>query len=56
MLQLPILCLQVTQSFEMYSTFAPTTSKAAAITSVNKLLKWCKKEEGTLFILNAPTF
>jgi len=45
-----------TQSFELYAAFAPTTSKTAAINAINKLLKWCKKEEGTLFILNAPTF
>ena len=47
---------QATQSFELYAAFAPTTSKTAAINAINKLLKWCKKEEGTLFILNAPTF
>ncbi len=59
-LRLPLLdvmlfVLQVTQSFEVYAAFAPTMTKAAAIEAVNKLLRWCKKEESSLFILNAPT-
>ena len=46
----------LTQSFELYATFSPTTSKLAVITSVNKLLRWVKKEEEKMFILSAPTF
>merc|ERR1712241_634066 len=42
----------LTQSFELYATFSPTTSKLAVITSVNKLLRWVKKEEEKMFILS----
>ena len=46
----------LTQSFELYSVFSPTTSKLKVITAVNKLLRWIKKEEDKMFILSAPTF
>ena len=46
----------LTQSFELYATFAPMTSKLKVITAVNKLLRWIKKEEDKMFILSAPTF
>lgn len=46
----------LTQAFELYAVFSPTTSKLAVITAVNKLLRWVKKEEDRLFILTAPTF
>ena len=46
----------LTQSFELYAVFAPTTSKLRVITAVNKLLRWIKKEESDRFILSAPTF
>ena len=46
----------LTQSFELYAVFAPTTSKLRIITAVNKLLRWIKKEESDRFILSAPTF
>jgi len=45
-----------TQAFELFAVFAPTASKFAVLTAVNKLLKWAKKEEEKLFILTAPTF
>ncbi len=45
-----------TQGFELYAAFSPMTSKAAAVEAVNKLLKWCKREESSIFILNGPTF
>jgi hypothetical protein len=47
---------QATQSFELYAAFDPLASKNKAMNGVNKLLKWCKKEENSLFILSAPTF
>lgn len=47
---------QVTQTFELYAAFAPDATKATAIKTINAMLKWCKKEETSLFILDAPTF
>ncbi|XP_046431414.1 vacuolar fusion protein MON1 homolog A [Neodiprion virginianus] len=46
----------VTSGFELYLTFEPLVTKPDAINSVSKLLKWIKKEEERLFILNSPTF
>ncbi|PNF25223.1 Vacuolar fusion protein MON1-like protein A [Cryptotermes secundus] len=46
----------VTSGFELYVTFEPLITKHSAINAVNKLLRWIKKEEDRLFILNAPTF
>ncbi|XP_015591269.1 protein SAND [Cephus cinctus] len=46
----------VTSGFELYVTFEPLVTKPDAINSVSKLLKWIKKEEERLFILNSPTF
>ncbi|XP_067002562.1 vacuolar fusion protein MON1 homolog [Anabrus simplex] len=46
----------VTSGFELYVTFEPLVTKHGAINAVNKLLRWIKKEEDRLFILNAPTF
>merc|ERR1739848_140026 len=41
----------VTSGFELYATFSPLTSKETAMNAANKLLRWVKKEEDTLFIL-----
>ncbi|CAH1784209.1 unnamed protein product [Owenia fusiformis] len=46
----------VTSGFELYAVFGPLVTKPTAINSINKLLKWIKKEEDRLFILNSPTF
>lgn len=46
----------VTSGFELYATFSPLASKASAIHAVNKLLRWIKKEEDLLFIINSYTF
>lgn len=46
----------VTSGFELYASFSPLTSKAAAINAVNRLLRWIKKEEDVLFIINSYTF
>ena len=45
-----------TASFEVYACFAPNVSKNTATHAVNSLLKWLKKEEDRLFVMNAPTF
>ncbi|XP_020293274.1 vacuolar fusion protein MON1 homolog A [Pseudomyrmex gracilis] len=46
----------VASGFELYVTFEPLITKPDAIEAVSKLLKWIKKEEERLFILNSPTF
>lgn len=45
-----------TSGFELYVALEPLVKKSAAISAVNKLLKWVKKEEERIFIMNAPTF
>ncbi|XP_074645547.1 vacuolar fusion protein MON1 homolog A-like [Tubulanus polymorphus] len=46
----------VTAGFELYTVFGPLVTKPIAIHSIEKLLKWIKREEARLFILNSPTF
>ncbi|XP_067932377.1 protein SAND-like [Watersipora subatra] len=46
----------VTKAFELYSVFSPLITKQAAISSVNKLLSWLKKEDSRLFINSQTTF
>ena len=53
---LHVLLLQVTQGFELYAVFGPLITKTGAIHAVNKLLRWIKREEDRLFILNSVTF
>lgn len=45
----------VESNFELFTTFNPLTSKTSATQMVFKLLKWIKKEESKLFILNSHT-
>lgn len=47
---------QVTNGFELYLCFSPLGTKAIAISAVNKLLKWIRKEEDRLFILSPLTY
>jgi len=46
----------VTSGFELYASFSPLTSKATVLNVVNKLIRWIKKEEDSLFIINSFTF
>jgi len=46
----------MTAGFELYAVFEPLVTKPAIINAVNQLLKWIRKEEDRLFILNSPTF
>ncbi|XP_037877067.1 protein SAND [Bombyx mori] len=46
----------VTNGFELYVTFDPLMEKDHAIKAVDRLLRWIKKEEERIFIMNAPTF
>uniref|UniRef100_A0A915J393 Vacuolar fusion protein MON1 homolog n=1 Tax=Romanomermis culicivorax TaxID=13658 RepID=A0A915J393_ROMCU len=42
----------ITGNFELYAVFNPLVSKTVAIGSVERLMRWLKKEEDRLFILN----
>ncbi|KAL7408424.1 hypothetical protein ABVT39_023299 [Epinephelus coioides] len=46
----------VTSGFELYLCFSPLGTKAMAVSAVNKLLKWIRKEEDRLFILSPLTY
>uniref|UniRef100_A0ABM5FKM0 Vacuolar fusion protein MON1 homolog n=1 Tax=Pogona vitticeps TaxID=103695 RepID=A0ABM5FKM0_9SAUR len=46
----------VTSAFELYVCFSPLATKAAAVSAVNKLMKWIRKEEDRLFILAPQTY
>lgn len=46
----------VTRGFELYLCFSPLGTKAMAVSAVTKLLKWIRKEEDRLFILNPLTY
>lgn len=46
----------VTNGFELYLCFSPLGTKASAVSAVNKLLKWIRKEEDRLFILSPLTY
>lgn len=44
---------QSTSGFELYLCFSPLATKSLAMSAVTKLLKWIRKEEDRLFILNS---
>ncbi|KAG2219483.1 hypothetical protein INT45_010403 [Circinella minor] len=46
----------ITSSFELYVVFKHGTSKPNIISSANQLLRWIKKNEDSLFILDSPVF
>ncbi|MBN3302093.1 SAND protein, partial [Amia calva] len=46
----------VTSGFELYLCFSPLGTKALAVATINKLLKWIRKEEDRLFILSPQTY
>lgn len=52
----PPLLPQSTSGFELYLCFSPLATKALAMLAVTKLLKWIRKEEDRLFILNSLTY
>eukprot|EP01136_Pigoraptor_vietnamica_P033800 Opistho-1_new@97037 len=51
-----IMLAWITAGFELYTAFSPLASKPAAINAINRLLRWIKREEDKLFILNAQLF
>ncbi|KAF9586184.1 Vacuolar fusion protein mon1b [Lunasporangiospora selenospora] len=46
----------ITTSFELYAAFGPLVSKNAMVQMSNKLLRWIRKQEENLLILNSPSF
>ncbi|XP_061473771.1 vacuolar fusion protein MON1 homolog A isoform X2 [Rhineura floridana] len=46
----------VTNAFELYVCFSPLGTKAAAVSAVNKLMRWIRKEEDRLFLLTPQTY
>ncbi|XP_025897293.1 vacuolar fusion protein MON1 homolog A [Nothoprocta perdicaria] len=46
----------VTSAFELYICYSPLGTKAGAISAVNKLMKWIRREEERLFILTPQTY
>lgn len=42
--------------FEIYCTFTPLVAKEVAITACNRALRWIKREEGSLFMLQLNTW
>ncbi|KAG0199389.1 Vacuolar fusion protein mon1b [Mortierella sp. GBA30] len=46
----------ITPRFELYAVFGPLVSKSAVVLMSNKLLKWIRKHEDSLLILNSPSF
>lgn len=42
--------------FEIYCTFTPLVAKEVAITACNRALRWIKREESSLFMLQALTW
>ncbi|KAF9127663.1 Vacuolar fusion protein mon1b [Mortierella sp. 14UC] len=46
----------ITSGFELYAVFGPLVSKSAVVLMSNKLLKWIRKQEDSLLILNSPSF
>lgn len=45
-----------TNEHEIYAIFSPLTTKAVAHYSIQKIIKWVKKEETKYVIWNSPTF
>ncbi|ORZ02160.1 vacuolar fusion protein MON1, partial [Syncephalastrum racemosum] len=45
---------KITSSFELYVVFGAGTSKQMMISSSNQLLRWIKKNEESLFIVDSP--
>uniref|UniRef100_A0A6I8PHL5 Vacuolar fusion protein MON1 homolog n=1 Tax=Ornithorhynchus anatinus TaxID=9258 RepID=A0A6I8PHL5_ORNAN len=46
----------VTGAFELYMCYSPLGTKASAVSAINKLMRWIRKEEDRLFILTPLTY
>ena len=47
---------QITQPFEIYLSLSQWLPKTAAINAANAVARWIKKEEGRIFLYDAPVF
>jgi Trafficking protein Mon1. len=47
---------QLTQPFELYIALSSRLPKSAAVGAANAVARWVKKEEGRLFLRDAPVF
>jgi hypothetical protein len=48
--------VQFTQPFELYLALPPSLPKAACVSVANKVARWVRREEGNLFLKDAPVF
>ncbi|KAG1772371.1 DUF254-domain-containing protein [Suillus occidentalis] len=46
----------ITQPFELYVVLSPRLPKTAVINAANAVTRWVKKQEGQLFLRDAPVF
>jgi len=46
----------ITQPFELYIALSPRLPKTAAVGAANAVARWVKREEGKLFLRDAPVF
>ncbi|KAH8825219.1 trafficking protein Mon1-domain-containing protein [Flagelloscypha sp. PMI_526] len=46
----------ITQPFELYIAISPRLPKSAVVGAANSVARWVKKEEGRLFLKDAPVF
>ncbi|KAF9221613.1 DUF254-domain-containing protein [Gyrodon lividus] len=46
----------ITQPFELYVVLSPRLPKTAVINAANAVTRWVKREEGQLFLRDAPVF
>ncbi|OZJ05725.1 hypothetical protein BZG36_01330 [Bifiguratus adelaidae] len=46
----------ITSTFELYACFNPQVSKSSMIAAANQLIRWIRKHEERLFIVNSPVF
>ncbi|CCO27747.1 Vacuolar fusion protein MON1 [Rhizoctonia solani AG-1 IB] len=46
----------ITQPFELYLAVEPTMAKNTVVGAANAIARWVKKEEGKLFLRDAPVF
>ena len=48
--------LQITQPFELYIALSPKLPKSVVVGAANAVARWIRKEEGKLFLKDAPVF
>jgi len=46
----------ITKPFELYLALSPQLAKPACVSAANAVVNWAKKEEGRLFLKDAPVF